>query len=376
MRPLVVHTLCAVMLVAGAIVGCQQTPVAVPPATESMLATPMTGRQALFSADRAWEHLRVLTQIGPRVIDTPGNAQARNYIQAQLAKLNLEVKIDEHDVTAPPASETEDGESRDGEPESDASSLFVRNISATISGQLSSGSIMLVAPYDTQAFEEFDFIGANDGGSGAAVLLELSRVIAADPLPYATELVFVDGHAPFAVPGTDEARRQGAGLVHLAVSKGEQSISGVHLVVYLNRIGDADLHIVRDLLSHRIYREEFFKAARRLGQTVVFQQGAPFESTGLKHQSLSAVGIRRIVSIVDTAYGGDEPPGLYAGTEQDTLDHCSPERLGAVGGVVLEGFEAISRWLIKIERFSELPLEASPESEPAAAESSRDETRR
>ncbi|MGE4605946.1 MAG: M28 family peptidase [Myxococcota bacterium] len=341
----------------------------------------MTDRRAEFSADRAWEDLRALTQIGPRVIDTQGNVQARNYIQAQLEKLNLEVKIDEYDVMAHLASETEDGESqesepRDGEPESDASSLIVRNISVTIPGQQSSGSIMLIAPYDTQAFEEFDFVGANDGGSGAAVLLELSRVIAADPLPYATEVVFVDGHAPFSVPEPDGAMWQEAGLAHLAITLSERSVSDIHLVVYLNRIGDADLHIVRDLLSHRIYREEFFEAARRLGQTVVFQQDAPFESTGLKHQSLSAVGIRRIVSIVDTAYGGDEPPGLYAGTEQDTLDHCSPESLGAVGGVVLEGLEAISKWLIKIERFSQLPLEASPESEQAAADSSGDETRR
>ena len=164
--------------------------------------------------------------------------------------------------------------------------------------------------------------------------------------------------------------------MQLAYAKKEQGISDIHLVVYLNRIGDADLHIVRDLLSHRVYREEFFEAARRLEQTAAFEQDAQFESTDLKHRSLAAIGLRRIVSIVDTAYGGDEPPGLYAGTEQDTMDRCSPESLEAVGSVVLEGLDAISQWLIKIERFSQLPLAASPgsEPEPEAAEQSGDET--
>ena len=35
---------------------------------------------------------------------------------------------------------------------------------------------------------------------------------------------------------------------------------------------------------------------------------------------------------------------------------------------VLEGLEAISKWLIKIERFSQLPLQASPGPGEAAAE--------
>jgi glutaminyl-peptide cyclotransferase len=360
MRPLVVHTLCAAILVFGGIVACQQPPELAPREAASVEVPPMTGRAAMFSGDRAWEDLSALTQIGPRVIDTPGHAKARDYIREQLEKLKLDVEIDERDILAP--SEAAEGEVS----ETDAPSLFIRNISATIPGQLSSGSILLIAPYDTQAFDEFDFIGANDGGSGAAVLLELSRVIAAEPLPYATELVFVDAHARFALPGIAGMRHKGAGMVQLALAKQEQGVSDIHLVVYINRIGDADLQIVRDLLSHRIYREEFFSAAGRLGHEGAFGPDAPYQSSGLKHPALSAIGLRRIVSIVDTTYGGDEPPGLYAGTDQDTLDHCSPESLNAVGGVVLEGLEAISAWLIKIERFSRLPREKSAVTESQA----------
>ncbi len=365
MRSSEVHTLCAVLLFAGAIAGCQQSPQVAPRAVEPAPPTTTTGRQTGFSADQAWSHLQALTAIGPRVIDTEGSAEARKYIQAQLEKLNLEVHIDERDIMASPKPESDDESEADatGETEPEPVSLFVRNVVATIPGTLGSGSIVLIAPYDTQAFEDFEFVGANDGGSGAAVLLELARVIAANPLPYSTELVFLDGQAPFTLPDGNGSRRKGAGLVRLAMEKREQGAADVHLVVYINRVGDADLHIARDLLSHRIYREEFFDEARRLGQTDAFRPDAPFESTGLKHQPLSAAGIRRIVSIVDTSYGGDEPPGLYAGTEQDTIDHCSPDSLDAVGGVVLAGLETISKRLIKIDLYSGKPVESSPATE-------------
>ena len=43
-----------------------------------------------------------------------------------------------------------------------------------------------------------EYVGANEGASGAALLLELARVIAEKPLPYTTWIVFLDGEAPSA----------------------------------------------------------------------------------------------------------------------------------------------------------------------------------
>jgi len=348
MRPRAIHTLCGAILLAGSIAACQQAPVVAPRPTEPVVPTTTQERQTGFSSDRAWADLRALTEIGPRVIDTDGNAKARQYIEDQLAKSNIEFEVDEHDMMARPEAEPGDDEAT----EAAAPSLFVHNVMATIPGRLSSGSILLVAPYDTEAFEDFDFVGANDGGSGAAVLLELGRAIAASPLPYTTRLAFIDGHASHTLPDAKGTRRKGAGLVRLAVALRDEGAADAHLVVYLNRICDADLRIARDLLSHRIYREEFFDAARRLGRTDAFPPDAPFESTGLKHQALRTIGLRRIVTIVDMSFGGDEPPGLYAGTEQDTIDHCSAESLDTVGKVVLAGLETVSRRLEKIDRFT------------------------
>ena len=79
---------------------------------------------------------------------------------------------------------------------------------------------------------------------------------------------------------------------------------------------------------------------------------AGFENVGVDHRSFMLIGFRSIVSIVDTSYGGDQPPGRYAGTADDTIERCSPNSLETVGVVVLEALDSISQRLIKIDLFT------------------------
>ena len=64
------------------------------------------------------------------------------------------------------------------------------------------------------------------------------------------------------------------------------------------------------------------------------------------------IGLRQVVTIEDTAFGGDQPPGLYADTAQDTIARCSPDSLQTVGVVVLGALDAIAGRLGKIDRFA------------------------
>jgi hypothetical protein len=228
----------------------------------------------------------------------------------------------------------------------------VTNLSAIIPGTRSQDRFLLVAPFDSRSYDDFEFIGANDGASGAAVVLELARTIAAAPFLYAMEIVFLDGQAPFPSPDGQGAFYREVGSLGLASRIQEAGVSGVRVMIYLNRVGDADLRIARDLMSHRIYREEFWKAAAALDRTRAFPRDAAFENAGIAHRHFAQIGLRQIVSIVDTSFGGDQPPGLYAGTAQDTIERCSPESLETVGVVVLEALDAISKRLGKIDRFA------------------------
>jgi len=317
---------------------CQSSPPpqAAPPA-------PPDSRVEALDAARAWAHLEEFAEIGPRVMGTQGAARAREYILAELEKLGLETTLQRVRVTFSRGSE------------GSVEELELYNIAAVVPGA-SSDVFLVIAPFDTRPFETFSFPGVNDGGSGAALLLELARVLAADPLPYTTWLVFLEGEAP-RLPGRAPAPPSNFGSYALAQRlKSLGALQQVRLAVVLNQICDADLHVARDLGSHRIYREEFWRAAARLGYRDAFPPAASFESPAGSHQALIQAGLRPVVALIDTSFGGSEPPGPYAGTEDDDLEHCSSESLRVVGEVTLEALGSIGTRLAKIDRFSESPV--------------------
>ena len=318
-----------------------------------------------FSGDAAFAHLRGLAEIGPRVTGTPGAAAARAYLRAELEKLGL--SVEERRVAGPPGP--------DGTPQE------LVNLVAVIPGD-SPQIFVLAAPYDTRRFESFSFIGANDGASAPALLLELARVIQVSPLRYTTWIVFLDGEAPRAAGADAEPALAGSKALARELLA-ESGAAPVRLVVLFQQVGDADLHVARDLRSHRLYREEFWLAAARLGRKDVFRPEDPFESPAGSHQAFLAAGLRGVVLITDPSFGGDEPPGAFANSEDDTPEHCSPQSLASVGVVTLETLDRIGGRLAKIDRFtkpvvaappirSEAPSETEPatdapsETEPAA----------
>ena len=56
--------------------------------------------------------------------------------------------------------------------------MKMTNLRATIPGP-GTGRIVIAGHYDTKIFREFPFVGANDGGSSTAFLIELARVLKA-----------------------------------------------------------------------------------------------------------------------------------------------------------------------------------------------------
>ncbi len=343
------------LLVFGAsAAGCQSAP------AEPIEAAPLAASTD-FSADAAFAHLRALVEIGPRVAGTAGAAEARAYLRAELEKLGL--RVEERRVAGPPGP--------DGAP------LEFVNLVAVIPGD-SPQIFVLATPYDTRRFERFRFVGANAAASGPALLLELARVIQSNPLRYTTWIVFLDGEAASADGDASDAAPAHAGSLALARElSSETGAPKVRMIVLFGQVGDADLHIARDLRSHRLFREEFWLAAARLGRSDVFRAGDPFESPPGSHRPFGAAGFRHVVLITDPAYGGSEPPGAFANSEDDTLERCSPQSLVSVGLVTLEALDRIGARLAKIDRFakpvqkptpaaSEAPTETEPASAPSA----------
>jgi hypothetical protein len=135
--------------------------------------------------------------------------------------------------------------------------------------------------------------------------------------------------------------------------------------VFFGAVGDAELTIARDARSYRRYRETFFEVGQRLGYEEVFPRTSSVTELDGSHVAFFSVRTRRVVLIADDRFGGDEPPGVYWHTEDDTPARCSPESLASIGHVTLIALGRIGSLLQKVDRFVQRP---SPEPDAEAAQ--------
>jgi hypothetical protein len=270
--------------------------------------------------------------MGSRVPGSEGAARAQQYVRDQLEALGLEVREQRLAV----------------EDRGDGLPIDVTNIVGVVPGE-SPDLFVLAARLDTRGFETFEYTGAASA-SGSALLLELAEVLAGEPLPYTVQLVFLGAEAPQGEVPPSYAFWSSRLLVAELSEAGV--LDRVRLAVYFGQVADAELTIARDLVSHRTYRDAFFKAARKMGHDDLFPSSMGFDSIGSGHAAFLGARMRRVVIITDPRYGGDQPPGIYHHTEQDTLERLSPDNLAAVGRVSEQALRDISVLLVRVDRFA------------------------
>lgn len=188
--------------------------------------------------------------------------------------------------------------------------------------------VMVTGHYDTKLFKEFRFVGANDGGSSAALLLELARALQGRRHRLTYWLVFFDGEEAVRHDWIDPDNTYGSRhFVEKLTSDGE--LGRVQAMILVDMIGDANLDIDRNKESTPWLTDLVFDAAHRLGYTREFLDvTAP---AGDDHIPFINAGVAA-VDLIDFDYG---PNNSYWHTAQDTVDHCSPQSLTIVGRVVL-----------------------------------------
>src|SRR5262245_33872017 len=116
----------------------------------------VTPKSSPFNEQRVAVDLQTIVGFGPRPAGSDAIAKTRSYIIAELQKAGLTPELDEFDARTPRGYK------------------HMVNIRATRRG--SNPSIIAVTGhYDTKLFENVRFVGASDGGSSAAWLLEFVR---------------------------------------------------------------------------------------------------------------------------------------------------------------------------------------------------------
>ncbi len=263
---------------------------------------------ATFSGQRAFDAMRHLVAFGPRPPGSESLAESRRWIIHQLLLAGCHVDQDPFVASTP------------------IGPIKMVNIIATIPGA-SPSVIMLAGHYDTKLFNDIRFVGANDGGSSAAFLLEMARILGRRKNKYTYWLVFFDGEEAIQTWSATDSLYGSRHLVQKLSADGD--LSRMQAMILVDMIADKKLDIRRDGNSTPWLSDLLFKAADRLGYshdflknqlTAVEDDHIPFINAGVS-----------ALDIIDLDYG---PENSFWHSAQDTLDQCSPQSLEIVGRVV------------------------------------------
>lgn len=137
----------------------------------------------LFSADSAYHFIELQLSAGPRVPGSEGHSMARDIIRRKLQEF-----AGQRNTYSQNFQEIVYGDT-----------LNMTNFISSFGGS-HTDRIVLAAHWDTRPRAEKDpddkdspIPGADDGGSGVGVLLELARIFFENPVPIGVDIIFFDG---------------------------------------------------------------------------------------------------------------------------------------------------------------------------------------
>lgn len=294
------------------------------PAGKSWRSSPIDGRRAL-------EHIQALCAIGPRPSGSAGMKKQQELLIEHFQKLGAKVSRQSFEIRHP----------QDGTP------VRLDNLIVECHPDRMD-RVLFCAHYDTRPFPDRDprrpkgrFVGANDGASGVAVLMELARHVVPISSRYGVDLVMLDGEEFIF-----EERRDPyfLGSEHFAREyKSKPPPHRYHWGVLLDMVGDSQLQLFQEKNSvnwpdTRPLVDELWNTARRMG--VVEFINRPKHELRDDHLALHDIAGIPTCDVIDFDYprsGGTS----YWHTEADTPDKCSAESLRKVGAVMLEWYRSL-----------------------------------
>ena len=261
-----------------------------------------------FSGTRAMEYTRKVVAFGPR---PPGSAALRDlraYIVAQLKLRGCEVTQDSFTARTP------------GGP------VAMVNIIARFAGR-SGRMVVLSGHYDTKKLAGGRFVGADDGGSSTAFLLEMAEALQGMPHEDDIDLVWFDGEEAFGQWSDTDSLY---GSRHLAERWAMDGTLGrIKALVNVDMIGGKDLHIMNESNSSPALRKLIWGTAERSGYGKYFDtaEGA----TDDDHMPFVKMGVNA-VDLIDF----DTSKKTYWHTPEDTMDKLAVHSFEVLGAVLTE----------------------------------------
>lgn len=267
-----------------------------------------------FNSARAWTDLQRQVAFGPRPSGTPALLKTRQYILDQLKAAGIRAQEQPFTAATP------------------AGPVSMANVIATIPGRRPE-RIVLASHYDTKR-APFRFVGANDGASSTAAVLELGRALAASQPAFTIELLFLDGEEAvnWDWAGTDNTY---GSRHYVQAAQKAGTLAAIKALVLLDMIGDRDLIIRRESYSTPWLVDAIWGAAARTGHMGTFV--GELTTVEDDHVNFVRAGVPS-VDVIDL----DNPTWH---TAQDDLEHVSQKSLQVVGDVILAALPTIEQRL-------------------------------
>lgn len=252
-----------------------------------------------FDGRKAYEHVVAQCSFGARPVGSDESRRTAEYIVTVLQKLGWTVEMQEFSYRG----------------------VVGRNV---IASRGTGPLVVLGAHYDTRSVADRDLVdptqpvlGANDGASGVAVLLELARTLDVDNGPFEVWLAFFDAE--------DQGNINGWAFSVGASYMARHLVAEPQAVVVVDMVGDQEQQFLWETNSDPDLQRTLWAIAADLGYEDYFvpRDGYAIIDDHLPFRQLGLVA----VDIIDFDYP-------YWHTTEDTPDKISSESLQRVGRVL------------------------------------------
>lgn len=272
-----------------------------------------------FDGNRAYAHLKEICALGPRPSGSDGMSRQQRLVAEHFSKLKAKVRFQSFDAPHP----------RTGEP------VAMNNLVVSWQPQAQE-RILLCCHYDTRPFPDRDpdpraarsgvFVGANDGASGVAFLMELGRHMGAIQPRFGVDFVFFDGEELVFQPNDPYF----LGSEFFAKSYRDDPPNHVyHYGVLFDMIADKRLNIYQEVYSVQ-YARSIVQSVWAQAAALEVKEFIPKIRHEIRDDHLALNQLARIptIDLIDFDYDPWH-------TTQDIPANCSAASLAKVGKVIL-----------------------------------------
>ncbi len=275
-----------------------------------------------INKDSVLAFLQAQVDMGPRDPNSAAHLEAKSYFIRTLEK--YADKVVRQDFTYPAPDKT----------------LNLTNIIAVFN-PAAKNRIILGAHWDSRPWSDQDpdpanrekpILGANDGASGTAILIEIARILSLQKPEYGIDIVLFDGED---YGHHDDLDNYCIGSKYFAAVKDRDYSPAFGII--LDLVGDKDAVYYPEYYS-RMYAPEIVDMVWNLASdSPLFKRGKEF-SIYDDHLPLNQAGIKTI-NIIDAEMVGNvslNPRKKYWHTQKDDMSNISSETLAETGRVVLK----------------------------------------